>query len=128
MFFDRIRDGCVASACNQWLGIKELQLRLERGATGCREDNRTAICLRSCRMAMSRIFKALLGKENGMAKEERWAMTDVSREDVGERLGFEVTDAEWDEICTEVYEDAKNALPDVVVAIADQMECVNAPA
>lgn len=63
-----------------------------------------------------------------MAKAERWAMTDASREDVVERLGFEVTDAEWEEICYEVYEDAKDALLDVVEEVADRMECVNAPA
>jgi len=95
---------------------------------GCREDSRTVIFLHSCRMAMSRILKTLLGKENDMAKAERWAMTDASREDVVERLGFDVTDAEWEEICSEVYEDAKDALLDVVEEVADRMECENAPA
>jgi len=72
--------------------------------------------------------KPVGAKENDMATNERWAMTDVSREDVTERLGFEVTDAEWEEICSEVYEDAKDALLDVVEEVADRMECVNAPA
>jgi hypothetical protein len=63
-----------------------------------------------------------------MSKAERWAMTDVSRSDVTERLGFDVTDEEWEEICSEVYDDAKDALLDVVEEVVSRMECVNAPA
>ena len=59
---------------------------------------------------------------------ERWAMTDVSRQEVEERVGFSLTDSEWETILEEAYEDGQDVLLDCIEDIVGMMECENAPA
>ncbi len=67
-----------------------------------------------------------IDKENFM--DERYAMVDAAKDELEERLGFELTEEEWDEIVMNCYDDNKDAFLDMLVDMADELECENAPA
>jgi len=62
-----------------------------------------------------------------MKKEERFAMVDAAKDEVEERLGYDLTDEEWDEIVENVYDDAKEFFLSFVEDMVEEMECENAP-
>ena len=66
--------------------------------------------------------------EEEMSMEQKWAMVDAAKDEVEERLGYSLTDTEWDEIVENCYDDNKDDFLDFLADMASEMECANAPA
>lgn len=63
-----------------------------------------------------------------MDQNERWALVDACRSEVEERVGYSLTDSEWDAVVDNIYDDAKESFFDIIEEMLDGMECENAPA
>mgnify|MGYP001270392740 CR=1 FL=1 len=63
-----------------------------------------------------------------MDQKERWAMVDACRSEVEDHVGYSLTDAEWDAVVYNIYDDAKESFFDIIEEMLDGMGCVNAPA
>ena len=63
-----------------------------------------------------------------MDQKERWAMVDACRSEIEEHIGYSFTDAEWDEVVDNIYDDAKESFFDIIEEMLYGMRCENAPA
>lgn len=69
-----------------------------------------------------------IAKEILMDQEERWAMVDACRSEIEEHIGYTLTNAEWDEVVDNIYDDAKESFFDIIEEMLDGMRCENEPA
>ncbi len=60
--------------------------------------------------------------------EERWAMVDAGKSEFEEHIGYTLTDAEWDQVVDNIYDEAKERFFDIIEDLVEEMECENSPA